>query len=99
MWASGVVVRGEGGRGALTYLEFRCSVKRTEREINSLLLSICSTHRFENLITSLGLPLQSIFAPYFLKEHAPSLLFLKKSAHKTQIIYIFSKHNDYGPPN
>ena len=56
---------------------------KEDRKRNKQSITICS--RFENLTRSLGLPIQPIFAPYFLKEHAPSLLFPKKSAHKTQI--------------
>jgi hypothetical protein len=77
-WLVELLLEGKGGGGALTYLEFWCSVKRTEREINSLLLNICSTHRFENLITSFGIPLQSIFAPYLFSKRKCSLTALPK---------------------
>ena len=47
------VVRG-GAEGALAPMKFGVSVKRTGREIDSLLITI-STLRFENLITALKL--------------------------------------------
>ena len=78
MWASRVV-QGMGDFNLPGILVF----SKEDRKRNKQSITICS--RFENLTTSLGLPIQPIFAPYFLKEHAPSLLFPKKSAHKTQI--------------
>ena len=45
------VVRG-GAAGALASPEFGCSEKRTEREMDSLSITI-STPRFENLTTAL----------------------------------------------
>ena len=82
MWVSRDSVRGEGGLQP-TY-DFGFQLRGQKQSIT------ISTHRFEYLTTLLGLPLQPIFASYFLKEHAASLLFPKKSAQKTQIC-IFQK--------